>query len=230
MSNHLETHSGIKNFHCEICDKGFYKKAYLNVHTRTAHNGEKRHCCSECGKVFANTSNLICHFRIHSGEKPFICDICSTRFNQSSALARHKKLHRPKQIYAVVDESIVIDPIDQMSDSERGPLIVSDDFLSPSMQSIQSDVELNVDDSQQLSITDDCQPLQLESRLSHVSTASAYFGHGIIQMDYDRENGHMHDDTISNYMKLQETVCNLDLARSMPDYSRGHSTIYGFGL
>lgn len=226
----MQTHSGIKNFHCENCDKGFYKKAYLNVHIRTAHNGEKRHSCSECGKVFANTSNLICHFRIHTGEKPFVCDICSARFNQSSALARHKKLHIPKQIYTEADESIMIDSIDQISDIERSPLIVSDEFLSPSMHSFQSDVELNVDDSQQLSITNDSQPLLLESRLTE---ASEFFGHGIVQMDYDRENEHMHDTTISNYMKLEENVCNLDLNRPIPDYSRGmsgHSTIYGFGL
>lgn len=226
----MKTHSGIRNLHCEICNKGFYKRAYLNVHIRTAHNGEKRHECSECGKMFTNTSNLICHFRIHTGEKPFVCDICNSRFNQSSALLRHKKLHVRKQLNEEMDESIVIDSINHISDTEQEPVIVSDDFLSPSMQSIQSDVELNVDDSQQLSITDDCQPL--ETRLTHMSAASTYFGPGIVQLDYDRDGENIHDNvinnTFSNYMRLQETVHNLDMTRSMPDYSRGHSTIYSY--
>lgn len=67
--------------------------SYLNVHIRTVHIGEKRHRCSECGKVFSNSSNLTCHFRIHTGEKPFSCQHCNAQFNQSSALVRHGKQH-----------------------------------------------------------------------------------------------------------------------------------------
>lgn len=61
------------------------------MHIRTVHIGDKRHQCNECGKVFSNSSNLNCHYRIHSGEKPFSCEKCDRRFNQSSALARHIK-------------------------------------------------------------------------------------------------------------------------------------------
>lgn len=140
LASHRDTHSGIRKYRCELCDKAFYKVAYLNVHIRTVHQKEKRHRCSDCGKQFSNTSNLISHQRIHTGAKPFACDACGARFNQSSALARHSKHNcrmaaEPEMPSATPTPDIPLD-IDN-----------SDRFLSASpVGSMGSNMALNVDD------------------------------------------------------------------------------------
>lgn len=139
LDSHRVIHSGIRKYPCDLCDKAFYKVAYLNVHIRTVHQKEKRHRCTDCGKLFSNTSNLISHQRIHTGAKPFACDACGARFNQSSALARHSKQNCRMN---VTEETPNENPMSEMS------LDIDDDdrFLSVSPVGSMGSMALNVDE------------------------------------------------------------------------------------
>ena len=49
---------------------------------RKIHFEKKVYSCAECGKQFADNSNLWRHKKIHSGEKMYACDFCDKTFLQ----------------------------------------------------------------------------------------------------------------------------------------------------
>ncbi|XP_031833984.1 uncharacterized protein LOC116427599 [Nomia melanderi] len=90
--HHRSIHLGEKSQLCEICGKGFFRKADLRTHLNI-HLGTNTCICEICGRKFNHISNLIRHSRMHAGIKPYPCSICGKRFTQISSLARHKRIH-----------------------------------------------------------------------------------------------------------------------------------------
>ncbi|XP_014479689.1 PREDICTED: uncharacterized protein LOC106746987 [Dinoponera quadriceps] len=84
-------HLGERSQVCQICGKGFFRKADLRTHLNV-HLGTNFCICEFCGRKFNHISNLIRHCRVHAGVKPYLCSICERRFTQVSSLVRHKQI------------------------------------------------------------------------------------------------------------------------------------------
>ncbi|XP_045695764.1 zinc finger protein 510 [Phyllostomus hastatus] len=95
---HQRTHSQIKPYKCDECEKSFCQKGHLIQHQRT-HTGEKPFECNECGKTFSQKSHLSTHQRIHSAEKPYKCKECGKTFVQKSTLRGHQRIHTGEKPY-----------------------------------------------------------------------------------------------------------------------------------
>ncbi|XP_018363936.1 PREDICTED: regulatory protein ADR1 isoform X2 [Trachymyrmex cornetzi] len=89
--HHRSLHLGEKSQICQICGKGFFRKADLRTHLNI-HLGTNFYICEICGRKFSHISNLIRHCRMHTGIKPYSCSICDNNFTQMSSLARHKQM------------------------------------------------------------------------------------------------------------------------------------------
>ncbi len=96
----LKTHIIVKhtdpadrpNFSCTFCDRTFYIKTSLTLHT-TTHTGERKLKCDigNCTKAFAERWTLEKHLRTHLDKKPFACTLCEANFAQKHQLKNHMK-------------------------------------------------------------------------------------------------------------------------------------------
>ncbi|XP_066922786.1 zinc finger protein 493-like [Clytia hemisphaerica] len=91
---HAATHSGIKPFHCERCDKYFSTEWHLKKHVRI-HNGKikKNHHCEHCDRYFVSGADLKDHKNSHTGNRPYECKACGKSFSRRDAFYTHKQSH-----------------------------------------------------------------------------------------------------------------------------------------
>ena len=54
-------HEGNKPYICNVCDKVFSYKQYLNKHIESAHEGKKPFNCNVCNEVFSEKGHLNQH-------------------------------------------------------------------------------------------------------------------------------------------------------------------------
>ncbi|KAG5319780.1 ZN358 protein, partial [Acromyrmex heyeri] len=108
--HHRSLHLGERSQICQICGKGFFRKADLRTHLNI-HLGTNFYICEICGRKFSHISNLIRHCRMHTGIKPYSCSICDKNFTQMSSLARHKQMIHgiPKEVMQYYNPSLISD-------------------------------------------------------------------------------------------------------------------------
>lgn len=77
---HLKRHGNIRDFTCDMCGKGYFRRKVLVNHINMVH-GEKcyirRKCrCRFCDKTFSNNRNRIVHERsVHTGGCTYLAKI-----------------------------------------------------------------------------------------------------------------------------------------------------------
>ncbi|XP_025828929.1 zinc finger protein 525-like, partial [Agrilus planipennis] len=79
-------------YKCNVCQKTFYTKYYVNNHKYCA-EGTKPFSCDRCKKSFVTKSQLEAHVLVHLDVAPYPCNSCSKSFKEKSKLKRHKLTH-----------------------------------------------------------------------------------------------------------------------------------------
>ena len=91
LTQHLFTHSDMKNFKCESCGNTYTFKYELNHHAKTCGTIIN---CSLCGNSFKGKWYLKAHMEtVHSNDWKYVCDVCpkKPRFKYRSTLHNHKR-------------------------------------------------------------------------------------------------------------------------------------------
>ncbi len=92
LRSHKLSHSGIRPYECQTCQKRFKCKSDLNQHMKS-HSSETPYECQVCGTRFAYRWSWQQHERGHLGLKPYLCNICGKSFTQACTLRGHQKIH-----------------------------------------------------------------------------------------------------------------------------------------
>ena len=75
---------------CDLCDKKFTSKKYLELHIKKVHEGQEIHKCEICGKDFDKINEFMTHVVTdHEGHKYHKCDKCGENFGQLISLKIH---------------------------------------------------------------------------------------------------------------------------------------------
>ena len=77
---------------CTECGKLFTQSSSLKIHQRY-HGNEKPFHCTKCPGAFKVKGELTKHQRIHTGSKPYSCKKCKQSFTWPYALKHHSKIH-----------------------------------------------------------------------------------------------------------------------------------------
>ncbi|XP_039756421.1 zinc finger protein 2 homolog isoform X1 [Pararge aegeria] len=106
---HQNSHKSNNTMNCDICNKKFHSKEYLDMHM-AVHKVDKvvveksdkllPYDCLYCARKFARPHEKVKHERIHTGEKPHSCEICGKSFRVSYCLTLHMRTHTGARPYA----------------------------------------------------------------------------------------------------------------------------------
>ncbi|XP_071086394.1 zinc finger protein 2-like [Haliotis cracherodii] len=102
--SHVNSHSNIKQFCCDICSKEFCYESSLKVHYRKHHMEENLHqgftftdkppyVCGNCGKAYRLKTSYYQHVKRYHVDPALFCNHCGKKFYSRYDLNRHQVIH-----------------------------------------------------------------------------------------------------------------------------------------
>ncbi|XP_066931962.1 zinc finger protein 182-like [Clytia hemisphaerica] len=99
LNRHLRRHESSTATDCGECGKTYRDKPTMRQHMVDAHGSEAKHYCNICKQGFVIVSTLQRHMRIHLDSRPFTCDQCPGTYKSKEDLRRHKRTHEADRPY-----------------------------------------------------------------------------------------------------------------------------------
>ena len=94
---HMNRHTNVKPYKCNICEASYYSQSQLTAHLRTSCNAlsDDKFECSVCGKKLSTEDHYREHFKGQHVDTVqgtiFYCEVCISRFFTEKAFNRHCK-------------------------------------------------------------------------------------------------------------------------------------------
>ncbi|CAH1779541.1 unnamed protein product [Owenia fusiformis] len=156
LMEHMNKHIDVRPFKCELCDKCFYSRGALKVHT-LIHSGLDYNC-NICEKKFKVKRYLERHLEYHHQMNPpevplFQCNNCGELFYNRELLSKHQSLGCGNtDIDAVACETETLLALAQMSSSSV--VVASGDENQNSYPNVTNSVGETVAENVVVTITD----------------------------------------------------------------------------
>ena len=95
LKEHLKSHSEIRPFKCPLCDKGFKCIESLKEHIKYSHYKIKNFSCQFCNKKFGKLCVLKNHMFVHTKEKKLKREVegCGKCLEENSNMLKHYACH-----------------------------------------------------------------------------------------------------------------------------------------
>lgn len=96
LKDHMNMHLGLKPYKCEICEKAFSAKKYLQAHTESHGKPVK---CEKCGLEFTRKYKLKKHIELYC-KKEYTCIYCGKVYKKKGCYQAHIEecVRRPKKM------------------------------------------------------------------------------------------------------------------------------------
>ena len=91
--SHVRTHTGVKQFKCDLCDDRFTRRNDVMRHKRLIHEKPRDFQCEQCQKYFVSQENLALHVEKHKTEMK--CRVCDHGFGKREYYENHIKYVHP---------------------------------------------------------------------------------------------------------------------------------------